>query len=172
MQKLRTIVTFLCFLLPIALQAQETVPPTEPDDGMNIFLLVIGTVFLGVMLGGAIIGAFMAAVVVLLFLGFVALGIVSTSVVVGLATRSLPAGIRTMLLLVFGPAGSLFGLICLHIFNRFFPLPLSSSTLTFTGLAAGFCGGMLLALFIFRVLRQITVFVASKAGHQQERKEH
>jgi hypothetical protein len=135
---------------------------------MRIFLLVIGTAFIGVMFGGAIIGALMAVVVALLFFGLVALSIVSTSVVVGLARRSFAAGIRTMLLLIFAPAGSFFGLICLHAFNRFFPLPLSSFTLTFAGLTAGLCGGMLLALFIFRMLRQITVFVAGKVVHQQQ----
>src|SRR5687767_12470709 len=68
------------------LSRNNSVP--EPDDEFNIFLLVLGTVFISIMIGGAIIGAFTATLVLLSLFGLVSLGILSISVITGLYKRS------------------------------------------------------------------------------------
>lgn len=160
-RRLKISLILLIQVLPFLLAAQDTVP-VEPDEGMNIFLLVIATIFMGVMIGAAIIGAFLAAAVALLFFALVGFGLLSTSILIGLYQRSLSAGFKTLLVLSFGMACAIAGSAGLLLLHRFVPLPFSDTKLLLIGFTAGLAGGSILGIIAFKILKMLTYWFARK----------
>src|SRR4029079_6921772 len=80
--------------------AQNGARANEPDDEMNIFLLVFALVSISIMIGAAIIGAFAATMFLLLMVLFVSMGIISISLLAGFYKRSVTTAFKTFLWLV------------------------------------------------------------------------
>lgn len=158
----KLVLLLLIQLIPLLLLAQVNEHAPEPDEAMDLFLLVTGSLFVATMFGAAIIGAFLVALVVLLFAGLFIFGIVSTSIIVGLYKRSAFAGIKSFLLLLFGLTCPFAGWILFSFFNKLLPLNFSSQQASFIGLASGLVGGLLLALITGRLLENLLRFVSKR----------
>lgn len=163
----RRLLLFSFYLLPHLLSAQPIADPPVPDEGMDMFLLVFGSLFVAAMFGAAMIGAFLAALVVLLFLTLFSFGLLSTSFFVGLYHRSFRSGLKTFLLLLFCTTCPFAGWILFSFFNKLFPLPLTSSQVSFIGLGSGLVGGLLLALMTFRILQKILHMVGKRIAKER-----
>lgn len=148
-------------ILPLFVTAQQDAPLQE-DEEMNLFLLVLGSVFMAVMLGATIIGAFLAAFAILLFFSFTALGIVSTSVAIGLYKRSITAGFKSFFLIFFGITTAVLGTGILFLLNLFVPLPLPTAYLAPIGFLCGLAGGLLLGKILFYSVKKMIAALAQR----------
>ena len=150
----------LTLLLSVAVVAQEN--PPQPDEGMDVFLLTIATIFAGTIVGAAVVGAFAAAFAIGLVGLFFAIGLLSVSFLVGLYQRSLSAGFKTFIILVFVGIGSLTGIAASFVIEHYFVASLPAIQLFSIGLAAGAVGGLLFGIATFKVLRTSLAFLTKK----------
>jgi hypothetical protein len=127
----------------------------KPDEGMDIFLLTIATLFICVMIGAAIIGAMVATFIILVLFAFAGLGILSTSFAIGLYNRSIGSGFKAFLVIVFGLCCSLLGLGSLLLFNELIPLPSSRTSLSIIGITSGAFGGIIMGLLTFKLFQNL-----------------
>jgi len=147
-------------LVSVTLLAQEN--PPQPDEGMDIFLLTIATIFAGIIVGAAIVGAFAAAFAIGLMALFFGVGLLSMSFLVGLYRRSISAGFKTFIILIFVGIGSLTGIAGGFIIHHYFIASLPITLLFGIGLMAGALGGLLLGVATFKVVRTSLAFVTKK----------
>ena len=162
MKAFRKITTFfLVGLLPLFVAAQND-GSYQQDEAMDLFLLIIGGLFMAAMLGSAIIGAFLAAFAILLFFSITTLGLVSTSVAIGLYKRSFTAGFKSFFLILFGITAAVLGAVCILLFNLFIPLPIPSAYLLPIGFFGGLAGGLLLGKFLFYLVKELIAAFAHR----------
>ncbi|HUC82694.1 MAG TPA: hypothetical protein VMR70_17430 [Flavisolibacter sp.] len=152
-------VVFLCAFLPSI--AQQTEPPM-PDDGFNIFLLLLMSIFGCAMIGAAIIGAIAASLIVFALFGLASLGVLSAVFAVGIYNKSVSAGFKTFLAIVFGITGGILAIAGAFIANRLLGLSVSESTLISLAGAGGAIGGVLLALATFKVVQTALRMLAKR----------
>lgn len=131
---------------------------SEPDDEFNIFLLVLGTVFMSIMIGGAIVGAFAATLVLLSLFGLASVGILSVSVITGLYKRSFQAGFKTFLIIVCSVGGILFGTVGFWLVVKLFELKMSAATTFISGAVSGALGGVMLGIVVYKLILISTKF--------------
>ncbi|HEV7334179.1 MAG TPA: hypothetical protein VGN63_24310 [Flavisolibacter sp.] len=158
---LKLSVFLLFFILPISNAAQDYSSP-QPDEGMDIFLLIIGSIFICAMIGASIVGAFLAALVILLFFSLSALGMLSASLAIGLYKRSFSAGFKSLFLIFFGITSAVLGTGGLLLFNMFIPLHLSGNYLAFIGFSGGLAGGLLLGRILFYIVKELIATLAKR----------
>lgn len=153
--KLSVLTLLLCFFLPVILYAQGTDSIPQQDDGMDILVLTIASVFISVMIGGAIAGALLAGMITFGIITLIFFGILSTAFLIGLAKRSVSAGFKSLLILLFSIGCSLLGLGSILLFNHIVPLSLSTISLSGIGFFAGASGGVLLGLVTHRAISRV-----------------
>lgn len=146
----------LCSLVTYA----QAVPPE--DDEFNIFLLVVGTIFICGMIGAAIIGAALATFVVLVIAGMAAAGVLSASVLIGWQQRSLKKGFKAFLCIALGAGCAIIGAIGTGIAQSFFHWPITWNTALGIGAAAGLCAGLILAVIFYKMAGLIISTIATK----------
>lgn len=152
---------FLVGMLPLFVAAQ-TDGSFHQDEKMDMFLLVLGSVFMAAMSGAAIIGAFLAVFAILLLFSLTALGLVSTSIAIGLYKRSFTAGFKSFFLLFFGITAAVLGAVSIFFFKLFIPLPISSAYLLPIGFLGGLTGGFLLGKVLFYVIKELIATTARR----------
>lgn len=150
MRKLTLLLPFSFLTTTIYAQVNSTLP--QPDEGMDIFLLVIGSIFVCSMVGAAIAGAFLATFTLLLLAALTSFGLLSTAIVIGLYKRSLLAGFKSFLVILFSLTCAFLGLTGLVIFNQFVPLHVSNLQLSVVGLVSGLLAGIFLGNATFKLL--------------------
>ena len=160
----------LAILLPIGMlffslcaHAQGQPPPVK-DDGFDLFLLSLGTIFVCTMIGAAIVGAFLAALFLLTLFALLSAGVLSASFAVGLYKRSISSGFKAFLLFVFGPAFAVLGAAGLWAAHAVFHFPMQTENVVLLGLSGGFIAGMLTALVTFEVIRLAIRKMTTKLG--------
>ena len=158
---LKLSVFLLTFLFPLSHSAQDYTSP-QPDEGMDIFLLVLGSIFVCTMIGAAIVGAFLAAFVILLFFSLTAIGMVSTSVAIGLYKRSFSTGFKSLFLIFFGVINAFLGAGGLLLLNMLIPLHISGSYLVPIGFFGGLAGGLLLGHILHYVVKELIATLAKR----------
>jgi hypothetical protein len=143
-------------------QAQNGQP--APDESFEIFLLVIGSLFMCAMFAAAIIGALIAAFVLFAVLGLVALGILSTSFAIGIYKRSFHSGFKSLLILGFGLSCTVLGSAAGVAGHALLELPISRLSAGLYGGFGGMTGGILLALSTFKVYRWLLNKLIGRLG--------
>lgn len=160
--KIKGFAITLLFLLPLTLFAQETKPPS-PDEGMDMFLLILAGVFISGMVGAAIVGAAAGLIVLFFIFGLMAIGALSASVAVGMYRKSLAAGFKSFLMILFGTTCSVIGGCGLWLLSGYFAPDFGHGKALFiTGFAGGLVGGLLMALCTYRVLQFLLKFLVRK----------
>jgi hypothetical protein len=152
--KIKYILSMIAILFWVTGFAQDSQPPV-PDDGFNIFLLALLSIFFCAMIGAAIIGALAASLIVFATFSLVAFGLLSASVAIGIYNKSITAGFKTLLALVFGSICGTLGLVCSYALNRLMNLELASSIVVITGATAGVTGGIVMAFATFKIIQSL-----------------
>lgn len=139
---------------------QDTPPPA--DEGMDIFLLVIGAIFVSGMIGAAIIGAMAAALVLFFLFGMLSIGVLSTSVFIGLYRRSLASGFKSFLMLLFGFSCAVIGGGGMFLVDATIGLPGSSALVISLGAGSGLLGGLILAQASYILSKKIFAIIVAR----------
>jgi hypothetical protein len=151
----------LVFILPLFLFAQ-TGNPVYQDEGMDLFLLVLASIFMFAIFGAAIIGAFLASFAIILFFTLTALGMVSTSVAIGIYKRSFTAGFKSFFLIFFAAASAALGTVGLLLLHLFLPLNIPTGYLAPIGFLGGLAGGLLLGNVLFYIVKELIATAARR----------
>jgi hypothetical protein len=145
MKKLATI-AFVLFFLSLGLAAQT---PNPADDGFDVpFMVVLGCF----MVGCIMVGAAITALLMLVLVALVSAGIMSTGVLVALYKKSFSAGFKAFLVLFCSVAGTAACAIAMALINHFF-IHRNPLTALLMGAGGGLCGGMILGLILFFLIR-------------------
>ena len=156
--QLRIFFLLLLLISSFLSHAQQT---PNPDEGMDLFLLVIAGIGIAAMLGGAIVTAFFATIILLVITALVSFGILSVSILAGLYTCSISAIFKTFFVLAFALCNSVFALgICL-IGQQIFQWQIETSTLYTITITGGFISGVLIALATYYLFQKaLQYFIA------------
>jgi hypothetical protein len=160
--KIVFVLSILFLVLSMTALGQNKEYDPAKDDEFNIFLLSLATIFVCAMIGAAIVGAFAAAITLFFLFALIAVGVLSTSVAIGLYRRSFSAGFKSFLMILFGIGCSFVGALGLLLADKFFDLPLSSSSSLLVGLLGGLIGGLVLAIASWNVIRWVIKLLTKK----------
>lgn len=133
----------------------------KKDEEFEIFLLLFGSIAIGIMLMCIGFGAVVAVVAFMVLAGFISLGIITTSVYIGLRKRSVSKGANAFIMICTSLFGIISGGISTWALNTVYSWTSAGPAIA-TGVVAGLLGGLILGLFITRILTILINFTDKK----------
>jgi hypothetical protein len=147
-----TFIFSLLVLLGHLCAGQENTPAPAPDEGMEIFLLSIMTIFFAVLAGAAVAGIVLGMVILCGITVLIGLGIISTSVMIGLYRRSIASGFKSFLVISFIIACTFAAITGLYLLNHYLEWGYSLLFIGGIGLGAGTLSGALIGMLAFKLM--------------------
>ena len=154
----------VCGFSSMAQDNNAGAPP--PDEGMDIFLLILAGIFISLMLGAAFAGAFLAAGLLIAAGLLASAGILSVSILISLYKRSLTAGFKTILYLICPVAGFIIGTTGVWLVARLFHHPLGKQDALLLGGTAGLAGGFIMAFVVSKMATVISRYYKDKLSQR------
>lgn len=144
------------------MQAQD--PAYQPDDHMDMFLLVFGLAAAFITLAITTLGALIFLAIVGLIVLLIFAGIVSASVFAGFLSRSWSSGLKAFVYLVCAALGVAFGIPFAWVTGEIFHLAFSGLAVLFLGGVSGIVGGIVLAWMIIFGFRKLGRYLGKTPG--------
>jgi hypothetical protein len=134
----------------------------QPDEGMDMFLLVIAGIGICAMLGGAFVAAFFATIILAAIAALAGFGIFSASVVAGLYTRSVSTVFKTFFIIVFAMCTAICTFALCLLAQHIFQLKIPGGLLYIFALPVGVVVGGLIGFASYTLFQKVVRYAVLK----------
>jgi hypothetical protein len=150
-----TLATVAFFLVITSALAQSADPAYQPDDGMDMFLMVFALTAVFIMMAISMLGALGFLAIIGVAVGLVFMGVLSVSVLTGIVNRSIASGVKAFLYFGCAVSGAVGGVLFAWVGVTLFHLHMTGVAIIFLGGCSGIAGGIVLAWILIFVLKKM-----------------